>query len=259
MSSDGLDRAERLVDTAAVGRRPWGEPLVPSSVTQTDPRARDRIDLEGVVDRGQRAEVAVRARFVHLTRHLEYRRHSGTWVEESTAEDVPVEVVVRQDVSVPMTSLLRSDWVGFVGNAPGATGRREIDGRGSARLIETVAETVTWRLEANAIDVPGPHGLIRLGLRLRNTTEPLMRLADSVSAGRYSMVGCHLIVTISKGRFLPLDAPPEFARTVIEAGESHGTVPTVVGDERKVILASVGVSSAPGRPHRPASRSTGWR
>lgn len=241
MVGDVLDRAEDLVDDAHSRHQIWGGSLVPRVALRLTTGARDRMHVESVVERAQVALVSMRVRFHHLTGEFAYTRVSGTWVlDRVSSPTLLVGDVVRQDVSMPMPELTQEVWRPFAGTAGGSSTRREqvlLDG--SSRLIESISQPLTWSLEVSARPFEGPHGLIRLRARLRNTTEPLAQITDPSEAQTYSLVGCHIILALDRGKFVPLADPPEYARPYVARCVNEGTAPLIADPAGKVLLATL--------------------
>ncbi len=235
MADDLLDRAEKMVDETIREGRIWGGRLVPSGAV-----GRDRGSFQFIVDRAQRASVGARVRFNHLSRRVEHISRSGVWISGGPTVDEE-ERVVRHDVVVEVAGLLDQDWVSHAASATEVSAWREVPGRDGERLLEDKAEQVTWTVEMSAWPVAGPHGLIRVGLRIRNTTEPLVDIDDPDLVRAHSMGGCHVVLAMDRGTFLDPSDPSGFAAGTVAGCEMDGGFLTVVGESRKVALATVEV------------------
>jgi hypothetical protein len=248
MSDDSLGTAESTVDELVPRSTIWAGRLIPAAGRALDAAARDRVSLECVIDRGHHAEVAARVRFFRITRQVRHRRHAGSWVPEPSPSPDPVpSEVVREDVNAPLAELDRDDWLAFSATIAGDGSRRETESA-TPELIEQVSEPISWKLQLMARPFPGPHGLVRLRVRLANTTEPLTDLANRDRLWAQSMIGCHLILALDRGKFVPFAEPPGFAGPYLDRCDNDGTSPLVVGEVGKVLLAPVTgrAGSAPG-------------
>ncbi|MEY2568478.1 MAG: hypothetical protein QOE35_3007 [Actinomycetota bacterium] len=185
----------------------WGV-LVPreQSEAAAEPWAAE-VDL--LVDAGAAARVRVQARCLQL----ETRAGEPPW-DEGVEREVTVDVVLDGSG--------REDAFTFPAGDDGG------------RVRQAVAGRVTVATEA----LPGPYGVVKLGLRIENLTPWAEREATRDEVVRHSLVGTHLLVSVDGGRFLSLVDPPEWARPYAEGCRRTGLWPVLVGDDDDVMLAT---------------------
>lgn len=236
------DEAERIVDHNVSAELTWAGYLAPPSFLAAEPAARDHARTEVVLERAQRALIRARLRFRHLRRRIRYQpRRDGVWVpaaQDLELDDDDGSETIRVDVEAPMTQLTE----GLMSHhfvSHGKTVTREVtmpdDG---AILMEWASHTVSGFVDLRADPLSGPHGLIRLFARVRNTTEPLTALETEEDALAHSLVGCHMIVVIDKGKFIDPRTPPRFAEPYLASCESEGVRPAILGEPAKILLSS---------------------
>lgn len=244
-----IDEAQRVVDETQPHGVVWGGSLAPPSSLRVDPTAGAHARTEVVVERAAVATVATRLRFMHLTHRIGYeRRKDGTWVPaverdlELNEDQVRKAVVV--DVQVPMADLIEGLWSHHFAVVGSTTTRELGPPEDGSRLIELVSHPVNGVIELRADPLSGPHGLTRLLVRVRNTTEPLVDIPGHGAALAHSMVGCHVIVALDKGKFLSVHHPPTFAEPFVAKCENENTRQVIVDDSAKILLSAV--SATPG-------------
>jgi hypothetical protein len=99
--------------------------------------------------------------------------------------------------------------------------------------------TRTWqplhlRVRAAAEQIPGPYGVVRLRLRLENTSE--WTGEERPEALRHSLVAAHTLIALTGGTFVSLLDPPEWARPAVDGCENLRTWPVLIEDD--VVLSS---------------------
>ncbi len=239
-----IDQAQQIVDETQPDDLVWGGSLVPPSTLRVDPTARAYFRTESVVERGAMANVSARLRFLHLTHRVGYeRRNDGAWVpaveQDLEPDDDQEREVFVVDAHVSITDLIEGLWSHYFA-VVGSTTTREIGPPEEASsLVELVSHPINGVIELRADPLSGPHGLIRLLVRARNTTEPLVDMPGHGAALAHSMVGCHVIVSLDKGRFLSTDHPPLFAESFVATCENENTVQVIVGESAKILLSAV--------------------
>jgi hypothetical protein len=108
-------------------------------------------------------------------------------------------------------------------------GGREPDGP-----VTRTSHALNVRLRASAERLPGPYGLLRLRLRLENTTEWTGQ--ERPEALRRSLVAAHTLLAVTGGRFVSLLDPPEWARPAVDGCANLRTWPVLIEDD--VMLSS---------------------
>ncbi|MGH8915477.1 MAG: hypothetical protein ACRDZM_13290 [Acidimicrobiia bacterium] len=241
-----IDQAEAIVDEGVPADLIWAGSLVPPASLRVDRETRALLRAESIVDRGEMATVTARLRFRHLTHRVRYQRRGGTWVAmEPGPEDGGESEIVVVDVVAPMADLIEGLWSHHFA-VTGTTTTREVGEPGQeSSLIELITHPVNGYIDLRGDPLSGPHGLIRLMTRVRNTTEPLVELPEQGGTLAHSMAGCHLIVALDKGRFLSADNPPQFAEDYVARCQNEGSRQFVLGESAKILLVTA--DSHPGR------------
>ncbi|MFB9837970.1 hypothetical protein ACFFNX_37990, partial [Actinoallomurus acaciae] len=90
-------------------------------------------------------------------------------------------------------------------------------------------EPIDVRVRASAERLPGPYGVVRLRLRLENTSG--WTGEERPEALRRSLVAAHALLGLTGGVFLSLADPPEWARPYAEACENLRAWPVLVADD----------------------------
>jgi hypothetical protein len=101
-----------------------------------------------------------------------------------------------------------------------------------------VTEDVDARLVVAVEAQPGPYGVAKVQARLENVTAWTAPGATRHDAVRRSLVGAHLLLAASAGRFLSLADPPEWARSYAAGCDNVGLWPVPVDAAATVVLAS---------------------
>jgi hypothetical protein len=149
-----------------------------------------------------------------------------------------VRKLVVVDVKVPMADLIEGLWSHHFA-VVGSTTTRELGPPDASSLIELVSHPINGVIELRADPLSGPHGLIRLLVSVRNTTEPLVDIPGNGAALAHSMVGCHVIVALDKGKFLSTDHPPLFAEPFVAMCEDENSRHVIVDGSAKILLSAV--------------------
>lgn len=188
--------------------------FVPPGFTTTEEPSSCQTEclLDGGLDGG--AVLHVRSRFLH--------------VQARTSRDAPPydEAAEREiDVVWRLADLLEEERVRDT-RIPG--GRETADG------ITRTWQPLDVRIRASAERLPGPYGLVRLRLRLENTSD--WTGEERPEALRHSPVAAHTLIAVTGGTFLSLLDPPEWARPAVGACRNHGTWPALIDDD--VVLSS---------------------
>ena len=147
-------------------------------------------------------------------------------VQERTADGTrPFDEASEREIDDvwPLTDLLEAEQVRDVV----ILGGRETDG-----AVTRTCHPLNIRVRASAERLPGPYGLVRLRLRLENTTTGDARH----EALRRSLVAAHTLLAVIGGRFVSLLDPPEWARPAVDGCENLHTWPVLIDDE--VMLSS---------------------
>ncbi|GAA4518177.1 hypothetical protein GCM10023191_091920 [Actinoallomurus oryzae] len=186
--------------------------LVPPGFTATEePSA---AQTECLLDGGDGGVLHVRCRFLHVRART---------AEGATPRDEAAEREI--DLAWPLADLL--------------AGERRHDeripgGRETADGVTRTAEPLDVRVRASAERLPGPYGVVRLRLRLENTSG--WTGEERPEALRRSLVTAHALLGLTGGVFLSLADPPEWARPYAEGCENLRAWPVLVADD--LVLSS---------------------
>jgi hypothetical protein len=91
-------------------------------------------------------------------------------------------------------------------------------------------------LSAAAQRDEGPYPLVKVTVRIDNTTPWDGPAASRDEVMRHSLVAVHLLMAVDDGRFVSMLDPPEFARAAVSACVNTGTFPVLISDD--VVLSS---------------------
>jgi hypothetical protein len=86
--------------------------------------------------------------------------------------------------------------------------------------------------------LPGPYGVVKVRARVENRTGWFDSTAARDEVVRHSLVGAHVLLAVSAGRFLSMVDPPEWAQPYVDECANEGTWPVLVGDGDTVMLSS---------------------
>lgn len=224
----------------------WGV-LVPPSYRESDPSERSTSVTQCLVERTGEATLQIRLRFLHLEeRRLELRAAAG-WspVESLDLGDRELhhwdEACEEQiDVAIPFCDL---------GPSPAEfpflrEGSEQVENvttaDGSAARIVRAQAPIQGMIGVTADDMPGPYGVRRLTVTIRNqtTTE---QPPDRDAALRSSLVSCHTLLAIDIGSFISLLSPPKWAEPYVTQCHNDGTFPVLAGEAggpNRLVLSS---------------------
>ncbi|MEV0153799.1 hypothetical protein AB0H57_08680 [Micromonospora sp. NPDC050686] len=183
------------------------------------------------------AIVRIRLRFLHLQRKMtELRTTDGGYrpvdridvggrTEFSFDEAVPREF----DVEAPVAEL-RHGRRFHVSMPGGEDVEALVDDRGEplGRVVRR-----RWPLSASvavsAVASPAPFRLLRLGMRVENTDRTTPADCPRDEALRCCLLASHTLATVSRGRFLSLLDPPEWAAQAARECRNVHTFPVLAG------------------------------
>jgi hypothetical protein len=89
-----------------------------------------------------------------------------------------------------------------------------------------------------AVPLPGPYGIVRLRVRIENTAPRLPAGSARTTVMRSSLIGTHVLVGTTGGRFVSSIDPPEWTRPALEGCVNEGSFPVLVGARDDVALGS---------------------
>ena len=196
------------------------------------------------------AEIDIGLRFLHLQRRTAQRIDTGS----GTASDVDALVVDgaeygsfdeaverEQHLHGRVVDLLDADTelrfdVGESQQAEELTGQ---DGAPAGRLVRR-CEALAGAIVARAERTAGPYGALKLHVRVENRTDPRAPLRSRDDGLKYSLIAAHLLISVTRGTFLSMTDPPEWAAGEVARCENIGTWPVLAGpaDCRDLLLSS---------------------
>jgi hypothetical protein len=200
-----------------------------------------RTRTEVLVEPGEDADVVVLLRFLQLqARVVEQRTDTGfvpvgdlhaggsTLVTWDEAVEQAVEVVVS------VQALLAGHRVETFSFPPGEV-VEDVPG-GEARVVRR-RWPLSGRVVLTAEEIPRPYGVVRLRLEVENLSD--WTADDPVAARdealRHALLSAHSLLGVSRGRFISLVDPPEWARPLVKSCDNRHTWPVMLGD---VMLSS---------------------
>jgi len=185
------------------------------------------------------AEIDIGLRFLHLQRRTVQRIDPGS----GTASDVDALVVDgaeygsfdeaverEQHLHGRVVDLLDADTelrfdVGESQQAEELTGQ---DGAPAGRLVRR-CEALAGAIVARAERTAGPYGALKLHVRAENRTDPQAPLHSRDDGLKYSLIAAHLLIGVTRGTFLSMTDPPEWAAGEVTRCENIGTWPVLAG------------------------------
>ena len=200
---------------------------------------RTRTDM--LVEPGDDADIAVLLRFLQLqARTVERRTGDGfepvgefkvgdtTLVTWDEAVEQSVELVVSVQA---LLAGRRVESFSF----PPSEEVEEVPG-GEARVVRR-RWPLSGRVVLTAEEIPGPYGVVRLVLEVENLSD---WTADDAAGARdealqRSLLSAHSLIGVTRGRFISLVDPPEWAGPLAQSCDNRHTWPVMLGD---VMLSS---------------------
>jgi hypothetical protein len=164
---------------------------------------------------------------------------AGTFQEVASlqvdgSELLPWDEATEQDVTVeaPLARLLEAELV-VPFERPGGRKVEPVHTPAGKLIGRTVRRRwpVLGAVRLSAERLEGPYGLVRLRVRVENTSVWNDQGAGRDIALRRSLVAAHTLLAVDRGVFLSLLDPPEWAKPAVTACENVHTWPVLVGDE----------------------------
>jgi hypothetical protein len=211
-----------------------------------DPKGADPwyAQTECLIEPSDSARLIVKARCLHLQHRQVEVLTEGDWsprervlvggVELLTWDEaVPCSVVSPR---LPVNALCKREHaVGF--ELAGSTECEEFDGREPHVRVTRRR----WPISA-VVRISAEHvaGVIRIRARVENRTPADPEASNRATALRYSLLGCHLLLHVEEGQFVPVLDPPPYAETAARSCLSERAWPVLVGPpgRRDLTLAS---------------------
>ncbi|MCK8676047.1 hypothetical protein [Streptomyces lichenis] len=202
--------------------------------------------------RGAR-RLEVELRFLRVRRRIVERAVPGDGYAPVDELELPDRVLVPWDEAAEERVTLHAPVEGLSGpdahrrtvrfDLPGGTAYEPVtgpDGRTLGRLVRRSAR-ITGEVRPVLAELPGPYGVARLTVEVRNTTEAYgIPEGDREAVLPHCMLGTHLLLGAPGGRFLSMTDPPEWAAPLVRECRNEGVWPVLAGpaDRADVMLAS---------------------
>ncbi|MFC5264403.1 hypothetical protein ACFPJ1_20025 [Kribbella qitaiheensis] len=198
--------------------------LMPPAYGAVDPSERTWSQTDCLLD-GDEAVLTVRIRFLQAQRRtvLNAERVEVESLQTEDASYVPWDEAVEQhvDVTVDLRELPGE-------KAFSVAGGTELETVGDAGFLQRTRLPLEGVLALSKEDLPGPHGVNRLRLRLENRSTG--KDSERVGALRQALIAHHLLVAADGCRFISLLEPPEWATGYVAGCENLGIFPVLAGD-----------------------------
>jgi hypothetical protein len=111
---------------------------------------------------------------------------------------------------------------------------------GVARIMRRLSR-VAGRLVLTAEEVPGPSGVVRLGVDVENLSD--WNAPDPTAARdaalHHSLLSAHSMLGLSQGHFISLIDPPEWAGPLAKSCENRHTWPILIGNDDVMLSAPI--------------------
>jgi hypothetical protein len=203
--------------------------LMPPAYGAVDPSERTWSQTDCLLD-GDEGVLTVRIRFLQAQRRtvLNAERVEVESLQTEDASYVPWDEAVVQhiDITVDLADLPRE--------APfEVAGGIDLEPIGDAGFLQRTRQTASGILALSTETLPGPYGVVRLRLRVENTS--VGSDTERVTALRQALIAHHLLVAADGCRFISLLEPPEWANGYVAGCENLGIFPVLAGDQ---LLAS---------------------
>jgi hypothetical protein len=223
--------------------------LAPPAFVDLDASEHSWLQTECVLE-GHDVAITVVVRFLQVQHRVVERVTAGALTEVGSldvgaATYLPCDeaVVVEREVRVVLPALDAVSTEIEIAVPRGVDTEALIDdGVVVGRLLRT-REPLRGALRIDAVPLPGPYGVRRLRLRLKNYSTFTPRDsggANRPEALRHSLVAAHLLVAAQNGLFVSQIDPSEWARGYVEENEQVGCFPVLAGPPgvRDLVLAS---------------------
>jgi hypothetical protein len=199
--------------------------LMPPAYGAVDPSERTWSQTDCLLD-GDEAELAVRIRFLQAQRRtvLNAERVEVESLQTEDTSYVAWDEAVEQhiDVTVDLADLPRE--VPFE-----VAGGMELEPVGEAGFLQRTRRPLAGILALSTETLPGPYGVVRLRLRVENTS--VGSDTERSKALRQALIAHHVLVAADGAHFLSLLEPPEWATGYVAGCENLGIFPVLAGEQ----------------------------
>ncbi|GAA3586982.1 hypothetical protein [Kribbella ginsengisoli] len=188
-----------------------------------DPSERSWSQTECLLDGGS-AQLTVRIRFLQAQRRtvLNADGVEVASLQTSNASYVPWDEAVEQHVDVALNLGELPCQRAFV--VAGGIDSEAIEGGALRRSRQELSGLLSVSAEA----LPGPYGVVRLQVRLQNTSD--CSTSERSVALRQALIAHHLLIKADGARFISLLEPPEWAVGYVATCDNVGIFPVLAGD-----------------------------
>jgi hypothetical protein len=111
---------------------------------------------------------------------------------------------------------------------------------GAARIVRRLSP-VAGRAVLSAEEVPGPYGVVRFRVDVENLSD--WNAADPVAARdvalHHSLLSAHSMLGLSRGHFISLLDPPEWAGPLAKSCDNRHTWPILIGNDDVMLSAPI--------------------
>lgn len=196
------------------------------------------------------ARLSAELRFLHAQRRTVQRLRPDGEFETVDELELPDRVLVPWDEATEERLTLDAAVTELTGTGRALPFTRpaseetepvhDADGRLIGRLVRRRAR-IDGLIRLTASPLDGPYAALRLTATVENTGDwTPSGTIDRTEALPHALIGAHLFLGLSAGRFLSLTEPPEWARAAVESCRNEHTWPVLAGepDRADVVLSS---------------------
>ena len=224
--------------------------LMPPAYGALDPSEPSASQTECLLECDGDAQVLVGVRFLQLLRRKVQEVQPDTpdlrevteLVVEGTRFTSWDEAVEReQQVCAQISELLDGD-LGLAMHIPSGTCTEDIrtsSGQLAGKLVRNW-QAIDGIIRVRAQRVAGPHGALRLRVRIENHTAPDVTPRTREDGLAHALIAAHALIWVPGGSFLSMTDPPEWAGAEVGACVNIGIWPVLAGpaDCRDLVLSS---------------------
>ncbi|WP_310727624.1 hypothetical protein [Streptomyces sp. N2A] len=196
------------------------------------------------------ARLSAELRFLHAQRRTVQRLRPDGEFETVDELELPDRVLVPWDEATEERLTLDAAVTELTGTGRALPFTRpaseetepvhDADGRLVGRLVRRRAR-IDGRIRLTASPLDGPYAALRLTATVENTGDwTPSGTTDRTEALPHALIGAHLFLGLSAGRFLSLTDPPEWARAAVASCRNEHTWPVLAGEPGRadVVLSS---------------------
>ncbi len=204
-----------------------------------------RTRTECLLEPGTDADITVVVRFLQLqARLVEERTDDGfrpvAELDLGSSRVVSWDEAVERNIEITLSVAALT--VGHRVEAFSFPAAEEIEdvNDGAGRIVRRLSP-LAGRVVLSAEEVPGPYGVVRLRVDVENLSD---WSADDPIAARdvalhHSLLSAHSMIGVSRGRFISLLDPPEWAGPLAKSCDNRSTWPILIGDDDVMLSAPI--------------------